>query len=410
MEKRKAQHITMNDQDADGYSEGKMKKFVLAGGGTGGHIYPAIGIAQALQRLDTEIDIIFIGGGDRIESSLVPQHGFQFLPISVAGFPRTLTWKWFPVIIKVCQGLWQSIKYLKKLKPDVVIGTGGYVSGPVLFAAWLLDIPLAIQEQNVSPGLTNSILARWATAAYLALPPDTQRFPENIIQVTGNPIRPKITEYSRDDMTYKKYNLSPNRKTVFVMGGSQGSRAVNAAMIAASPLIAKVNDRNNVPEKIDDANLPVRSQEIPIQIIHQTGKTDLDEVQAAYTDQGITHHVQQFFDHVEEIYSITDIMICRAGGMTVSEVTACGIPAIFIPLPAAVGNNQVNNAESVADAGAAIVLEQDKLSPEKLVESLYRIITDRETYQQMQTASRKLGHPNASQTIAKSIFGLVSPS
>ena len=145
------------------------KKVVIAGGGTGGHIYPAIGIAQALHRLDTTVDIVFIGGEGKLESTLIPQHRFRFLPISVAGFPRRFTLQWFPVIWKVFRGVIQSLRYMKELQPDVVIGTGGYVSGPVLFAGLLCKIPIAIQEQNASVGLTNGILARWADAAYLAM-------------------------------------------------------------------------------------------------------------------------------------------------------------------------------------------------------------------------------------------------
>ena len=387
-------------------SKTHVKRFVFAGGGTGGHIYPAVGIAQALQRLNPELELVFIGGRDRLESTLVPQQGFHFLPITVEGFPRSLTLKWIPVIIKTCQGLLQSLKYLKQLKPEVVIGTGGYVSGPVLFAAWLMDIPIAIQEQNVSPGLTNSILARWAEAAYLALPPNNQRFPEHIVQVTGNPIRPGITEYPRNDETYNKYNLSPLRKTVFVMGGSQGARAINEAMIDACPLIAKFAtsvEREMNRNSIDLSNNPISCN---IQIVHQTGKSHVEEVQDAYDQHGIPHHVQSFFNTVEEIYSITDVMICRAGGMTVSEVTACGIPAIFIPLPAAIGNNQVTNAKSVANSGAAVVLEQDKFTPEDLVDHLINILTEDETYQQMRAASKDLGRPFACDTIAESLYKL----
>lgn len=383
-----------------------MKRFVFAGGGTGGHIYPAVGIAQALQRLNPEIDLVFIGGRDRLESTLVPQQGFHFLPITVEGFPRSLTLKWITVIIKVCQGLWQSLKYLKQLKPDVVIGTGGYVSGPVLFAAWLMDIPIAIQEQNVSPGLTNSILARWAKAAYLALPPNTQRFPEHIVQVTGNPIRPGITEYPRNEETYNKFDLSPFRKTVFVMGGSQGARAINEVMIDACPFITKFVTSIEPEMNGDSTDLLNNSSSCKIQIVHQTGKSHVDEVRDAYVQHGIPHHVQSFFNTIEEIYSITDIMICRAGGMTVSEVTACGIPAIFIPLPAAIGNNQVTNAKSVANAGAAVVLEQGKFTPDVLVEHLINILTEKETYQQMKTASENLGQPFACDTIANSLYKL----
>ena len=401
MKKQKTQH-----KRQDVASENNQKRFVLAGGGTGGHIYPAIGIAQALQRFNSEIDIVFIGGHDRLEATLVPQQGFRFLPISVEGFPRRLTWKWFPVIIKVCQGFGQSLKYLRQFKPDAVIGTGGYVSGPVLFAALMLGIPIAIQEQNVSPGLTNSILARFAKAAYLALPPDTQRFPNHIVEVTGNPIRLGITKYPRNTETYQKFSLCAKHKTVFVMGGSQGARAVNEVMIEASPIIAEfaASLSSEIESSVDLDN----SSEVHLQIVHQTGKTDAERVQAAYTKYGIPHHVQPFFDRVEEIYSIADVMICRAGGMTVSEVTACGIPAIFIPLPAAIGNNQVRNAETVANAGAAVVLKQEKLTPAVLAEELIRIITNEKISQQMKIASHNLGRPDASDSIAKSIFRLAS--
>lgn len=391
------QHIAIDNSNC----EKNEKRFVLAGGGTGGHIYPAIAIAQALLRLNSGVEIVFIGGQGRLESTLVPQQGFRFLPISVEGFPRSLTWKWFPVIIKVCRGLFQSLKYLRQFRPDVVIGTGGYVSGPVLFAAWLLGISIAIQEQNVSPGLTNSILAKRAKAAYLALPPDTKRFPRHIVEVTGNPIRLGITDYPRKHETYRKFNLCPSHKTVFVMGGSQGARAVNQVMAEASSLIAEF-----ATSGVLEAGSESMTQ---LQIVHQTGKTDTERVQAAYAQHGIPHHVQPFFDPVEEIYSIADVMICRAGGMTVSEVTACGIPTIFIPLPAAVGNDQVRNAETVANAGAAIVFEQENLTPESLVEELTRIITDENVYQQMKIASKELGRPYASDAIAESIFRIASP-
>ncbi len=368
------------------------KRVVVAGGGTGGHIYPAIGIAQALQRMDTTVDIVFIGGADRLESTLVPQHGFRFLPISVAGFPRRLTLHWFPVIWKVLRGLTQSLRYMKELKPDVVIGTGGYVSGPVLLAALLRRIPIAIQEQNASAGLTNGVLARWAKAVYLAMESTreghTFRHTKHV-EVTGNPIRPAITAFPKREETYRKFGLLPDRKTIFVMGGSQGARAINEVVVAALPHLVGLAEQ--------------------IQIIHQTGAVEVAAVQTEYekvlaSHKEFLHCVRPFFDAVEEVYSITDIMVCRAGGMTVAEVTACGIPAIFIPLPSQTGNDQVLNAQSVAEKGAAVVLEQGKFTVEMLVETLTNILLDQNTHEQMVAASRGLGKPNASDNIAKSIL------
>lgn len=406
MKKSNQRQESNDDVDSNGNNEKINKLFVLAGGGTGGHIYPAIAIAQSLQRIDSDVDIVFIGGRGRLEATIIPEKGFKFYPITVEGFPRKVTLKWFPVILKLLQGLFQSYKYLKRLEPDVVIGTGGYVSGPVLFAASLLRIPIVIQEQNVSPGLTNRILSRRVKAAYLALDSDDHPFPNNIKKITGNPIRLEIATYPRYDETYKKYNLSPNRKTVFVMGGSQGAQVINDIMIRACPLIIK----SVLTQESHDNSTKVKKMEeidsIPLQIVHQTGKTGTENVEDAYSSHEIPHYVSPFFDQVEELYSIADVMICRAGGMTVSEVTACGIPTIFIPLPAAVGNNQVSNAYTVANAGAAVVLEQDDLQPEDVVTELVRITTDEGSYRNMKTASLNLGRPKASETIAESIYNI----
>ncbi len=405
----KKNHQPQDETTSEKNREKKNRiRIVLAGGGTGGHIYPAIGIAQALHRIDTHIDIIFIGGGNRIEASVVPQQGFRFLPISVEGFPRRVTWKWFPVIFRVFQGLLKSFKYLKEFQPDVVIGTGGYVSGPVLYAASLLGIPIAIQEQNATPGLTNRILARRAKAAFLALPQETQRFPNHIVQVTGNPIRPNITNFPRRQETYEKYALSETKKTVFVLGGSQGAQAVNKVMIDACPLIAQLIRCDHSQENTNGTQYKSDGGSISIQIVHQTGKKDIDKVRESYQKHAIPCLVQSFFDPIEEIYSIADLMICRAGGMTVSEVTACGIPAIFIPLPAAVGNDQVQNAKTVADVRAAVVIRQENITPEKLVKQLFRILSDDTLYKEMKISSSNLGKPFASDTIAESILRLTA--
>ena len=372
------------------------KKVVIAGGGTGGHIYPAIGIAQALHRLDTTVDIVFIGGAGKLESTLIPKHGFRFLPISAAGFPRRFTLQWLPVIWKVFRGIIQSLRYIRELQPDVVIGTGGYVSGPVLFAGFLCKIPIAIQEQNASVGLTNGILARWAEVAYLAMESvrENGSFRSTMrVEVTGNPIRPAITAFPKREETYRKFGLCPDRKTIFVMGGSQGAHAINEAIVAALLHFVRFTDR--------------------IQIVHQTGAAEVETVRAAYdrelaSHEGFLYCVQPFFDTVEEVYSITDVMVCRAGGMTVAEVTACGIPAIFIPLPSQTGNDQVLNARTVAQQGAAVVLEQGAFTVEVLVENLINMTLDGNTHQRMVTASRTLGKPHASDDIAKSILSYAS--
>ncbi len=364
-----------------------MPLIVISGGGTGGHIYPAIGLAEALLKIEPGIQICFIGGADRLESTIIPQHGFRFLPISVAGFPRKLTWKWLPVLGKTCRGFSQSLQVLNKLKPSVVIGTGGYVSGPVLFAASTLGISTAIQEQNASAGLTNRLLARWVKMAYLAFHSTAGGFPAKVVKITGNPIRPQITSHARSIATYEKLGLDPNRKTIFVMGGSQGAHAINEAVISMLPDLAPFHQR--------------------LQLIHQTGKSDYQQVREHYVGSPLQHLVQPYFDPIGELYSITDLMVCRAGGMTISEITACGLPAIFIPLPSTPGNNQELNARVVSASGAGVVLNQQILTGQLLAEQITGITEDPKKHQQMSEASHQFGNPHASEEIARSVLSLV---
>ena len=364
-----------------------MPRIVISGGGTGGHIYPAIGIAKELMQLDTENEVVFVGGVDRLEATLVPQHGFRFLPISVAGFPRKLTWRWIPVVYKVCSGFIKSLWMLKNLNPSVVVGTGGYVCGPVLFAAVSLGIPTVIQEQNAAPGLTNRILARWAKTIYLAFETAGTHFPTEKTTVVGNPIRRTIGSVERDSETYSSLGLTPERKTVFVMGGSQGARSIN----------------QNVMDALDDL-APFHGR---LQFVHQTGKDDYKAVRARYQTSAFRHLVQPYFDPIETIYSIADLMVCRAGGMTIAEITACGIPAVFIPLPTAAGDHQRLNAQAVTDAGGAVVLNQSTLTGCELAEEIVRILDNPEKQQQMAYQSRQLGNPGAGAEIAHSILALV---
>ncbi len=365
-----------------------MARIVISGGGTGGHVYPAIGIARALMALDSQLEIFFIGGANCLESTVVPQHGFRFLPTSVASFPRELTWRWFPTIGKILRGFTQSLGLLSKLGPSVVVGTGGYVSGPVLFAASRLGIPTVIQEQNVVPGLTNRLLARWAKEAFIAFDAVPLNLPGGTIKVTGNPIRPEIPSCERAAATYQKLGLDANLKTVFVMGGSQGSHAINQAVVNALGGL-----------------VPYHRQ---LQLVHQTGAVDYKYVSQSYKCLPLNHLVEPYFDLIEEIYSITDLMVCRAGGMTVSEVTACGLPAVFIPLPAMAGNKQELNARVVADVGGAVVLSQQFMTGTLLAAEISEIIRHSTKQGRMADASRKLGKPHASEEIATSILSLIN--
>lgn len=364
-----------------------MPLITISGGGTGGHIYPAIGIAKELISLNPTNEIVFIGGADRLESKIVPQHGFRFLSIPVAGFPRKLTWRWLPVFGQVSAGFVNALCLLKGLKPSVVVGTGGYVSGPVLFAALLLGIPTIVQEQNAYPGLTNRILGRWAKFVYLAFESAVIYFPVRVAKVTGNPIRRSIGAIKRSNATYERFGLDTNLKTVLVMGGSQGAHTINIMVMDALVKLAPLNQQ--------------------LQIIHQTGEKDYQKVTEAYKNSPLRHLVQPYFDSIESVYSIVDLMICRAGGMTISEVTACGIPAIFIPLPTATANHQKMNARAVADRGGGVVLNEQTMTGNDIADWTIQIISDSAKLQRMTIAARQLGNPKAGEEIASSINSLV---
>ena len=362
-------------------------RIVFAAGGTGGHLFPAISIAEEIKKIDSAAEFLFVGTRGKIEERIVPEHGYPLRTIWISGVARSFHARNFLVPVKIIVSLMQSLSLIRNFHPHVVVGTGGYVTGPVLFAASLLGIPTVIQEQNVSPGLTNRLLARWAKMAYLAFEASAAHFPTDITKVTGNPIRRTIGSVERESATYEQFGLHPELKTIFVMGGSQGAQAINRMVVDA----------------LKDLE-PFHQQ---LQIIHQTGKADYKEVKEHYRSSPLKHVVQPYFDPIEVVYSLADLMVCRAGGMTISEITACGIPAIFIPLPTAAGDHQRLNAQAVADRGAGIVLGQATLTGAVLAEQVVQIITHPSTLQRMADASRQLGKPHAGEEIAKSIYALV---
>jgi len=396
-----------------------MNRIIISGGGTGGHIYPGIAIANELLRLKRDLEIIFIGGKDRLEAKIIPRHNFSFLPISVAGFPRRLTWRWFQVIPKVLLGIIASFILLRRLKPEAVIGTGGYVCGPVLLAAALLRIPTLIQEQNAIPGLTNRILGRLVDEIHVAFEEAAEHFKVDKVRVTGNPIRREIRVLAQRRHTYgearsgtqvplphqmfAKFGLESGKKTVFVMGGSQGAHPINVAMIEALNRLADHKAKPDVSKANGLEPLPSK-----LQIIHQTGQDDYELVKSEYTkrETNITNLVQPYFENIPEIYALADLMICRTGAMTIAEITAYGLPAILIPYPYSTGDHQLINAQAMANKGAAIIINEAELTGEILAKKLIDLLENEQQLEQMAAASRSLGKPRAAEEIAQAILNL----
>jgi len=363
-----------------------MLRIVISGGGTGGHIYPAIAIANEVLQLEPQAEVIFIGGKGRRESMIVPKFGFNFVPILVEGFPRGISARWFKVAFKVPMGFVKSMIVLRGFSPHVAIGTGGYVCGPVLLGALLLHIPILIQEQNAVPGITSRIMGRWADEIYIPFPAAARFFPSGKAKVTGNPIRPEIVAAKASAEEREKLGLEKDKLTISFLGGSQGASSINAAAVGALKYLLRFAPH--------------------LQIIHQTGERDFLTIKKAYDELPFTIVVQPYFDTIEDVYAVTDMVVCRSGGMTIAEITACGLPAVLIPYPFAAGDEQTFNAQVLEKSGAAVMIQNDQLTGERLANVLTSLIQDKKRLSDMAEKSRSLGRPEAAREIARSALSI----
>lgn len=362
-----------------------MLRLIITGGGTGGHIYPGIAIARAIRELCPDAEIMFIGGKGQRESTIIPQAGFNFKPVIAQGFPRKVSFNWFKVFIKVTKGFISSLFLISEFEPDVVVATGGYVCGPVALAAFLLNVPIVVQEQNAVPGITNRILGKWAKEIYVPFYETSKFFNARRVRLTGNPIRKEISTALGD---HSRLGLERGKVTITFLGGSQGSRSINSAVIEAL------------------AHLSVYAPNI--QIIHQTGERDWQRVKDAYDNVNIKALVRPYFHSIEDIYSVSDLVVSRSGGITVAEITARGLPAILIPYPYAAVNEQAHNAKILERKGAALVIPDSELNGKKLADTIISLINDKNRLAKMAQNSKSLGKPMAAYIIAKSVISLAN--
>ena len=341
---------------------------------------------------EVEARIIFIGGKGQRESTIIPRSGFDFVPILVEGFPRRLSTRWLKVALKVPLGLVRSLMVLKSFSPRVVIGTGGYVCGPVLLGAVLLHIPVLIQEQNAMPGITNRIMGRWADKIHIPFPTAARFFSAGArrasrFKVTANPVRQEIisavAECGRERLGLKK-----DRLTISFLGGSQGASSINTAAVEALKHLLKFASH--------------------LQVIHQTGESDFLTVKEAYSRMPFIAVVRPYFDTIEDVYAATDLAVCRSGAMTLAEITARGLPAILVPYPFATDDHQTFNAQALEKNGAAVMIRDDQLTGEHLADVLISLIQDKEKLSGMAKESRSLGMPGAAREIARSVFSIAT--
>jgi len=350
---------------------------ILAGGGTGGHVIPALAIAQQLQK-DYGAQVLFVGTARGIETRLVPAAGYPLQLVKVGALKNVSLATRAKTTLDLPRSIWDAGRILAQFRPDVVIGVGGYASGPTMLAAMLRRIPSLAFEPNVVPGFANRVVARRVSAAAVHFEGTAKYFRH--ATVTGVPVRQAFFEIASD-----KTSGPP---TLLVFGGSQGAHSINQALMESIPAL-----RLRLPE---------------LRIVHQTGERDYNDAAAAGAAAGDAVQVFRFIDDMPSFFAQADLIMCRSGASTVAEITAAGKPAVFVPFPRAADDHQKRNAELLERAGAAVMLEESKLSSATLVETVVSLMTDRERLAKMGAAARKLSHPNAAIDIARMAANLAA--
>ena len=358
-------------------------KFILSGGGTGGHIYPAIAIANELKSRFPNAEILFVGAKDKMEMQKVPQAGYKIEGLWIAGLQRKLTLQNTMFPLKLMSSLWKSRKIIRGFKPDAVIGTGGFASGPLLQAANSFGIPTVIQEQNSYPGITNKLLSKKANAICVAYENLERFFPKEKIVFTGNPVRQDLVEVdSKRQEGIEYFKLDPNKKTLLVLGGSLGARRVNQLI-----------------EKELDFLL-----EKGIQVFWQCGKLYFEDYKK-YNDKPNVQ-VVSFIDRMDLIYAAADFVISRAGASSVSELCLVGKPTIFIPSPNVAEDHQTKNAKAIVDKKGAILLKENELD-EKFETTFSDLISNEKWQNEISNNIKSLAKPNATKDIVEEIIKLI---
>jgi UDP-N-acetylglucosamine--N-acetylmuramyl-(pentapeptide) pyrophosphoryl-undecaprenol N-acetylglucosamine transferase len=362
----------------------------LSGGGTGGHIYPAVAIANELKSRFPNAEFLFVGAKDKMEMQKVPQAGYKIEGLWIAGLQRKLSLQNALFPFKLMDSLIKARKIIKKFKPDVVIGTGGFASGPLLQMANILDIPTVIQEQNSYPGITNKLLSKKANTICVAYENLERFFPKEKMILTGNPVRQDLIDIeSKRAEAIQYFNLDSNKKTVLVLGGSLGARRLNQ-------LIEK--QLNNFCAQ-------------NVQVIWQCGKLYFDEYKKYNSDKLITDNSQlitvlAFIDRMDLVYAAADIVISRAGASSVSELCIVGKPVIFIPSPNVAEDHQTKNAQSIVDKKGAILLKESELE-EQFSLVFEALLRDQGRQEQLSKNIKQLALPNATKEIVDEILKLV---
>lgn len=355
---------------------------VVAAGGTGGHLYPAIAVAREFLRRDPATQIVFVGTSRGIESTVLAHEGFPLDLISAKPLMGKHLLDRVRALGALPMSLWQSLWLLKRRRADLVIGVGGYTSPAVLLAAFLRRIPSVILEPNAYPGLANRVVAPFADRIFLAFESARQFFTQATVRVVGMPVRRAFL----DPRPAGQGRLTAEGPHVLIFGGSQGAKAINQAVMEALPALRAISG---------------------LRVTHQTGTQDHERVAAAYREAGLRAEVVPFLYDMPAVLRSADLVVARAGGMTVAELTVCGKPAILIPLPTAIYNHQALNAAVMESAGAAVVMPQSELSGSRLAGVMAAILHDPERLRFMSDKSAGIGRSNAAEAIVRECYDVM---
>ncbi len=358
-------------------------KILISGGGTGGHVFPAIAIAQAIRRLVPDSEILFVGARGRMEMEQVPKAGFAIEGLWISGFQRRLTWQNLLFPVKLVGSLARAWRILQRFRPDVVVGVGGYASGPVLEVATRLGVPTLIQEQNSYPGATNRLLAGRVGRICVAWPGMERWFPAEKVVRTGNPVRREIATATDAQAARRHFGLAPATTTVLVTGGSLGARSLNEAMMAAS---AKIGARKDV------------------QWLWQTGRLYEATCAASATAARSNVRALPFLDRMDQAWAAADIVICRAGALTLSELCVAGKAGILVPSPNVVADHQTRNAETLVDRQAALLVPDAEA--DRAIDEALALAADDARRRSLANNARALAIPDADTRIAREVLRL----
>lgn len=351
-------------------------RVIFAGGGTGGHLFPGLAVAREFQQRDGRVEILFVGTEQGIEFRVLPKEGFKLETLTVKGI-KGRGWRGIlDALYGVPASLLRSLKIIGRFRPDCVIGLGGYASGPLLLAAKLKNVRSAIMEQNLRPGFTNKLLARWVDCVFTAYPQSADFFPGARVVESGNPVRwRELPKINRDE----KFSL-------LIFGGSAGARRINYAVIDALKLLTDLR--------------------ADLSITHQTGQADYAAIKEAYTALPFAAEVTPFIDRMDEAYARADLVLCRAGATTVAELTVFGKAAILVPFPYAIYDHQRGNAQALQERGAAEMILDRELTGARLAERIRGYFSDRTRLERMARAARALGRPEAAARIVDECYAL----